>query len=82
MAFVENLSTTHTCTHTHTHTHRSSFSEFASKYGRDERFKSIEKMKEREQLFTEHLAELRKRSKQKEGGGQKQAARTKAEKVS
>lgn len=60
---------------------KSSFSEFASKYGRDERFKSIEKMKEREQLFSEHLTELKRRSKQKESGGQRQSAKSKAEKT-
>ena len=39
--------------HTKTaYTHRSSFSEFAFKYSKDERFKSVEKMREREQLFT------------------------------
>ena len=46
--------------------HRSSFSEFAFKYGKDERFKSVEKMREREQLFTDYLAELKKVSKHKE----------------
>ena len=61
--------------------YRASFSEFASKYSRDERFKSIEKMKEREQLFSEYLSELKRRSKQKEGG-QKQSTKYKAEKVS
>lgn len=44
---------------------RSSFSEFASKYGKDERFKAVEKMRDREQMFTDFLAELKK-------GGSKQ----------
>ena len=38
-------------------------------------------MKEREQLFTEHLAELKKMSKHKDAT-QKQTAKSKAEKVS
>ena len=39
---------------------RSSFSDFASRYGKDERFKAVEKMREREQLFAEFLTELKK----------------------
>lgn len=45
---------------------RSTFSDFAFRYGKDERFKSVEKMREREQLFTDYLAELKKLSKHKE----------------
>lgn len=41
----------------------STFSEFAMKYGKDDRFKGIEKMKERESLFTEFVAELKKKEK-------------------
>lgn len=33
------------------------------KYGKDDRFKGIEKMKERESLFTEFVAELKKKEK-------------------
>ena len=40
--------------------HRSSFSEFALRHARDERFKAVEKMREREQLFAEYLQELKK----------------------
>ncbi len=40
-----------------------SFTEFASRYCKDERFKQIEKMKERESLFNEYLAELRQKEK-------------------
>lgn len=40
------------------------FSEFAMKYGKDERFKGIEKMKERESLFTEFVTELKKKEKE------------------
>ncbi|XP_051902989.1 transcription elongation regulator 1 isoform X2 [Hippocampus zosterae] len=42
---------------------RTTFSEFAVKHGRDPRFKSIDKMKDREAIFVEHLAALRKRDK-------------------
>lgn len=43
---------------------RSSFGDFAQKYGKDERFKNIEKMRERESLFNEFLLEVRKREKE------------------
>ncbi|XP_046850381.1 transcription elongation regulator 1-like [Xenia sp. Carnegie-2017] len=39
---------------------RTTFSEFSMKYGKDVRFKDIPKMKERETLFADHVAELRK----------------------
>lgn len=42
---------------------RSSFSDFAQKYGRDDRFKGIEKMRERESLFNEFIVEVRRREK-------------------
>lgn len=64
----------------HIHRPTFSFSEFASKYSKDERFKSVDKMKEREQLFTDHLTELKRLSKQKDGS-QKQTTKSKAEKV-
>ena len=54
------------CCPNYVYAHRSSFSEFAFKYSKDERFKSVEKMREREQLFTDYLAELKKVSKHKE----------------
>ncbi|XP_077401864.1 transcription elongation regulator 1 isoform X2 [Vanacampus margaritifer] len=44
-------------------TARTTFSEFAVKHGRDPRFKSIDKMKDREAIFVEHMAALRKRDK-------------------
>lgn len=34
------------------------------KYGKDDRFKGIEKMKDRENLFTEFMAELKKKEKE------------------
>uniref|UniRef100_A0A5K3EKS4 Transcription elongation regulator 1 n=1 Tax=Mesocestoides corti TaxID=53468 RepID=A0A5K3EKS4_MESCO len=46
-------------------TSKSSFSDFASKYGRDERFKGIEKSRERESLFQTFLLDLRRREKEK-----------------
>lgn len=59
---------------------RSSFSEFAARNGKDERFKGVEKMREREQMFTDFLGELKKAgNKMKEE--QKVATKTKTEKV-
>lgn len=43
---------------------RSTFSDFAQKYNKDERFKGIEKMRERESLFNEYILELRKKEKE------------------
>lgn len=43
---------------------RSSFSDFASKYGKDERFKGIEKMKDRESLFRDFTDDLRRHEKE------------------
>ncbi len=60
--------------------YRSSFSEFAAKYSKDDRFKAVERMREREQLFNEYLVELKKSAaKQKEE--QKLTTKTKMEKV-
>lgn len=39
---------------------KSTFSDFAQKYGKDERFKNIEKMRERESMFNDYIQELRK----------------------
>lgn len=39
---------------------KSTFSDFAQKYGKDERFKNIEKMRERESMFNDFVQELRK----------------------
>ena len=44
--------------------YRSSFSDFASRFGKDERFKGIEKMRERENLFADYCSELRRREKE------------------
>ena len=51
------------------------------KYGKDERFKAMEKMRDREQLFSEYLSELKKASKMKDEQ-LRSAAKSKAEKVS
>ena len=36
----------------------------ASKFAKDERFKAIEKMRERESIFNEYLSDLRKKEKE------------------
>lgn len=41
-----------------------SFSEFSVRYAKDERFKGIEKMKERESLYNDYLSDLRKQEKE------------------
>ncbi|KAM4037956.1 transcription elongation regulator 1 [Anomaloglossus baeobatrachus] len=43
---------------------RSTFSEFATKHAKDHRFKSIEKMKDRETLFSEYMVAARKKEKE------------------
>merc|ERR1719361_2431508 len=43
---------------------KSGFSDFANKYGKDERFKGVEKMRERESLFNEYIGDLRKKEKE------------------
>ncbi|XP_056910401.1 transcription elongation regulator 1 isoform X2 [Takifugu flavidus] len=45
-------------------TPRTTFSEFAVKFGRDPRFKTIEKMKDREAIFVEFITAMRKREKE------------------
>lgn len=42
---------------------RSSFSDFAQKHSKDDRFKGIEKMRDRESLFNEYILEVRRREK-------------------
>lgn len=46
------------------HHDRTTFSEFAVKHGRDPRFKTIEKMKDREAIFIEFMTAMRKREKE------------------
>lgn len=43
---------------------RSSFNDFTAKYGKDERFKGVDKMRDREQIFSDYLIELRQREKE------------------
>ena len=43
---------------------KSSFGEFAQTYSRDERFKNIEKMRERETLFNDFMSDLRKKERE------------------
>ncbi|KAG7523287.1 transcription elongation regulator 1 isoform X2 [Solea senegalensis] len=45
-------------------TPRTTFSEFAVKHGRDPRFKTIEKMKDREAIFVEYITAMKKREKE------------------
>ncbi|XP_053702811.1 transcription elongation regulator 1 isoform X1 [Synchiropus splendidus] len=45
-------------------TARTTFSEFAVKHGRDPRFKTIEKMKDREAIFVEYVTAMKKRDKE------------------
>ncbi|CAK6957198.1 transcription elongation regulator 1 isoform X1 [Scomber scombrus] len=45
-------------------TPRTTFSEFAVKHGRDPRFKTIEKMKDREAIFIEFMTAMKKREKE------------------
>jgi len=47
----------------------STFSEFASKWSRDQRFRAIEKMRERELLYNEYMVEVR-RQEESESRGQ------------
>ncbi|XP_052471348.1 transcription elongation regulator 1-like isoform X4 [Carassius gibelio] len=43
---------------------RTTFSEFASKHAKDSRFKAVEKMKDREAIFTEYMMAFRKKEKE------------------
>lgn len=43
---------------------RSSFTDFSGKFSRDERFKNIEKMRDRETYFNEYIVEVRKKEKE------------------
>lgn len=42
---------------------RSSFADFIQKYGKDDRFKGVDKSRDREGLFNEFLLEVRRREK-------------------
>ena len=43
---------------------KSGFGDFVNKYSKDERFKGVEKMRERESLFNEYIGDLRKKEKE------------------
>ena len=45
-------------------TTKSSFSDFASKHGKDERFKGVDKMRDRENLFNDFITNLRRRDRE------------------
>merc|ERR1712038_721134 len=45
-------------------TTKSGFGDFVNKYSKDERFKGVEKMRERESLFNEYIGDLRKKEKE------------------
>ncbi|GIX95506.1 transcription elongation regulator 1 [Caerostris extrusa] len=45
-------------------TSKSSFSDFAQRYGKDERFKAIEKMREKEIVFNDYLQDLRRKERE------------------
>ena len=42
---------------------KSTFSDFAHRYGKDERFRGVEKTRERESLFNEFIVEIRRQEK-------------------
>ena len=56
---------------------RSTFTEFSSKFGKNERFKAVDRLKEREALFNEYITELKKSKKDAE-----KAVKHKEDKVS
>lgn len=43
---------------------RSSYTEFSSKHGKDERYKAVEKARDREAYFNEFIADVRKKEKE------------------
>ena len=59
---------------------RTTFNEFCRQNSKNEKFKIIEKMKERETLFNEYINELKKQAKLHEEE-RKKAQKDKAEKV-
>jgi len=50
-----------------------SFSDFAQKYWKDDRFKNIDKMRDRESLFNDFIADLRKREKEEKAANREKA---------
>ena len=43
---------------------RSSFSDFASKYSKDERYRGIDKVRDKEDIFKDYVSELRRKEKE------------------
>ena len=43
---------------------RATFSEFSTKYAKDDRFKAVEKLRDREQHFQDFIVDMRKREKE------------------
>ena len=44
--------------------YRSTFSEFSTKYTKDDRYKAVEKLRDRETYFQDFIAEMRKKEKE------------------
>ena len=51
---------------------KSTFSDFAAKYGKDDRFRNVDKTRERESLFDEYLLEVRRREKEEKAAKREQ----------
>ncbi|XP_054167522.1 transcription elongation regulator 1-like [Oppia nitens] len=54
-------------------TPKSSFGEFAQTYGKDDRFKGIERMREKETVFNEFLSDLRKKEREEKAVSREKA---------
>ena len=52
-----------------------SYNEFSQKYGRDERFRNVEKARDREQYFTEYVQDLKKRDKEEKASRKEKVRR-------
>ena len=52
---------------------RTTYSEFANKYSKDERFKGIEKSRERESLFNEYMIDIKKKDREERAAKKEQA---------
>lgn len=52
---------------------RTTYSEFANRHSKDERFKGIEKSRERESLFNEFMIEIKKKDKEERAAKRDQA---------
>ncbi|CAG2101002.1 unnamed protein product [Medioppia subpectinata] len=52
---------------------KSSFSEFAQTYAKEERFRNIEKMRERESIFNDFISDLRKKEREEKAASREKA---------